>query len=57
MTLIINRLQQVSSKVIGRDTTYITTSEANMILIKALKIGKAHRLVDNEETLMYRIEL
>ena len=37
MTLIINRLQQVSSKVIGRDTTYITTSEANMILIKALQ--------------------
>lgn len=57
MTLIINRLQQVSSKVIGKDTTYITTNEANMILIKALKIGKAHRLVENEETLMYRIEL
>lgn len=57
MTLIINRNHAVSTKAFGKNIVLITTAEAFKILFAAIKQGKAQKVIDNEETLSYRIEL
>lgn len=51
--VIVNRNQSVS--VIGK--AYVTTSKANLFILKALKNNAAKKLIDTEDTLMYEITI
>jgi hypothetical protein len=51
MKIIINRGEQFGTA----DGVIKTTSELNLTIIKALKSGKARKLIDTEDTLMYEI--
>ncbi|SIS88773.1 hypothetical protein [Belliella pelovolcani] len=50
-TIIINRLCK-TSLMYGK---YVSTSEAKNEAFRLIKIGKAEKIIDTEETLMYRI--
>lgn len=56
--LIYNRKSTISSIVFSNKcVTYISTNDALKLIFDSLKNNKAKKIIDNDETLMYKIKM